>query len=141
MKLVPFSNTQRIWPSVDLFENFMNRFFEDDSDISDRMMAIDVIDYDDRMEIKANLPGFKKNDINMSINDNQLIIEAKREEKKEVKEGSYCRCERYKGDYRRILSLNEEADKDNIEARFEDGVLIINIPKIEPKPAKEIKIG
>ncbi|MBN2461338.1 MAG: Hsp20/alpha crystallin family protein [Candidatus Cloacimonetes bacterium] len=141
MKIVPFKREHSLWPSVDLFENFMNRFFEDDADISDRMMAIDVIEHNDRFEIKANLPGFKKSDIAININDNQLIIEAKREETKEENKGTYCRCERYQGNYRRVLSLPDLSNSDKIEGKFENGVLIINIPKVEPKPAKEITIA
>ena len=77
----------------------------------------------------------------MTLNDNELVIEAIRDEKKEEVEGSYCRCERFRGNYRRMITLSETTDKDKIEARFEDGVLIVDIPKIEPKPATEIKIG
>ncbi|MBN1326402.1 MAG: Hsp20/alpha crystallin family protein [Candidatus Cloacimonetes bacterium] len=142
MKMVPYRKDKEFWPMASIFDNFINRFWaENEVDENQRMMAIDIIEHDDRFEISANLPGFKKNDISMNINENQLIIEAHKEEKSEEKSGSYCRCERYHGDYRRVLSLSDLIDKDKIDAKFEDGVLNIKIPKLEPKPAKEIKIS
>jgi HSP20 family protein len=82
-----------------------------------------------------------KKNVKISINNNELAIEVKKEEKKEEEKGSKCRCERFRGSYRRVLNLSDEVDKDKIEAKFEDGVLILDIPKLAPVPTKEIKIG
>jgi HSP20 family protein len=142
MKIVPYKRERDYLPMMSVFDNFVNRFFiEDTTDENQRIMAIDIIEHDDNYSIEANLPGFTKKDIKIAVEENELIIEAQHEEKKEEKKGSYCRCERYKGNYRRVLTLSDHIDKDNIEAKYEDGVLKINIQKIEAKPAKEIRIG
>jgi HSP20 family protein len=142
MKVVPYSNKRNFYPMMSLFDKFVDDFFKDDQvQDNQRTMAIDILEEENKFVIEANLPGFKKKDVKININNNELIIEAKKEEKKEEKKGSYCRCERYQGSYRRVLSLNDEVDKNKIEAKFEDGVLILDIPKKEPVPSKEIKIG
>ncbi len=127
---------------MSLFDKFVDDFFKgDEMQENQRAMAIDILEEDDKFVIEANLPGFKKKDVKISVNNNELIIEAQRDEKKEEKKGSYCRCERYQGSYRRVLSLNDEVNSEKIVARFEDGVLKLDIPKKEPAPSKEIKIG
>ncbi|MBN1949484.1 MAG: Hsp20/alpha crystallin family protein [Candidatus Cloacimonetes bacterium] len=141
MKIVPYRRERNLMPAMSVFDNFMNRIFEDEAgnDIQ-RAMALDIIEEDDKFIIEANLPGFKKDDISIGIEENELIIEAKKEEKNEEKKGSYCRCERYHGNFRRVLSLSDNIDRDKIDAAYEDGVLIIKIPKVEPQPAKRVQI-
>ena len=130
------------YPRMTLFDNFATNFFKDESfEDNQRMMAIDIQEEDDKFIVEANLPGFTKENIKMSVNNNELVIEANREETKEEKNGSYCRCERYKGNYRRTLNLSDHVDKDKIDAKFKDGVLSLVIPKIAPEPVKEITIG
>ena len=142
MKVVPFNNKRNFYPMMSLFDKFVDDFFKNEElEDNQRTMAIDILEEDDKFIIEANLPGFKKKDVKISVNNNELVIEAKKDEKKEEKKGSYCRCERYHGNFRRVLSLSDEVDVDKIEAKFEDGVLALNIPKKEPKPTKEIKIG
>lgn len=142
MKVIPYSSKKNFYPMMSLFDKFVDDFFQGE-EVQDkqRTMAIDILEEDDKFVIEANLPGFKKKDVKININNNELVIEAQKDEKKEEKKGSYCRCERYQGSYRRVLSLNDEVDKNKIEAKFEDGVLVLNIPKKEPAPSKEIKIG
>ena len=142
MKYVPIRRNGGFYPRMTLFDNFVNNFISDESyEDNQRMMAIDIKEEDDKFIVEANLPGFTKKNIKMSVDNNELIIEANREETKEEKKDSYCRCERYKGNYRRTFSLSDHVDKDKIDAKFKDGVLSLMIPKITPEPAKEITIG
>ena len=140
--MVPYNNKRNFYPMMSLFDKFVDDFFKgDDSQDYQRTMAIDILEEDKKYVIEANLPGFKKKEVKISVNNNELIIEANRDEKKEEKKGAYCRCERYQGSYRRVLSLSDQVDTEKIEAKFEDGVLILDIPKKDPVPSKEIKIG
>lgn len=142
MKVVPFNNRRNFYPMMSVFDRFVDDFFKpEDVQDNQRTMALDILEEDDKFVIEANLPGFKKQDVKISVNNNELVIEAQREEKKEEKKGSYCRCERYQGSYRRVLNLSDQVDKDKIGAKFENGVLTLDIPKLTPVPAKEIKIG
>ena len=142
MKVVPFNSRRSYYPMMSVFDRFADDFFKHE-DVKDkhRAMAIDILEEDDKFVIEANLPGFKKTDVKISVNNNELVIEARKEEKKEEEKGSYYRCERYKGSFRRVLNLSDLVDKEKITAKFEDGVLILEIPKKEAIPVKEIKIG
>jgi HSP20 family protein len=68
------------------------------------------------------------------------MLEATREDSQEEQRGTIYRCERYRGSYRRNLSLPENVDVDKIEAKMADGVLKLSIPKKEPTPMKQINI-
>jgi HSP20 family protein len=126
---------------LSLFDDFFNRVYEDESsDDNFRAMAMDISEQDKEYKILANLPGFKKENVNISVHDNQLLIEAVCEDKKEEQKGTMYRCERFNGSYRRNLNLPENADISAISAKMEDGVLYLNIPKKEPTPKKEIEI-
>lgn len=144
MKIVPYRRTQELRPMntmMSIFDEFFNRAFDEESaDENFRSMAMDIVEHDKEFEILANLPGFKKENVKISVHDNQLLIEAKCEENKEETKGTVYRCERYSGGYRRNLLLPENSDLSKIAARMEDGVLHLVIPKKEPSPQKEIVI-
>ncbi|KQC05395.1 MAG: hypothetical protein APR54_08345 [Candidatus Cloacimonas sp. SDB] len=142
MKVVPYKKDRNYYPMMSVFDNFMDRFFDEEAsrDIQ-RSIPMDIIEQDDKFILEASLPGFKKSDINLAIEDNELIIEAKKEEKKEEEKGNYCRCEIFKGNYRRVLSLSDNINKDKIDAKLDDGILSVIIPKQEPKPAQKIKVS
>jgi len=124
-----------------LLDNFFNNFEEDDRNRDNiRLPEVDLVENDKNYTIKANIPGIKKENIKISINNNELVLEAKQEEKKEEKNGSLYKCERYSGSYKRVFSLTKMCDADKIEADYKDGVLTIQIPKKEPAPVKQINI-
>lgn len=97
----------------------------------------DVTDEGDHYQLTADLPGFKKDDIDISVEDGVLTITAERNEETEDKDqkGRYIRRERTYGSYRRSFDLTE-VDDDNITAKYEDGVLTLALPK---KQAPEIE--
>lgn len=145
MKLVPYRRMNEVRPMsnmLSLFDDFFNRVFEEESSEENfRAMAMDITEHDKEFTIEANLPGFKKDNVKISVHDNQLLIEAVCEAHKEENKGTVYRCERYSGSYRRNLMLPENADISAINAKMEDGVLILSIPKKEPTPKKEIIIN
>lgn len=145
MKIVPYRKTNEIRPMsnmLSLFDDFFNRVFEEDSSEDNfRAMAMDITEHEDNFQILANLPGLKKDNVKISVHDNQLMIEAVCDEKKEEKKGTVYRCERYSGSYRRNLMLPENADINKISAKMDDGVLDLTIPKKEPSPKKDIVIN
>jgi len=144
MKLVPYRRNNELRPMsnmLSLFDDFFNRVYEDESsDDNFRAMAMDIVELDKEFQIMANLPGLKKEDIKISVHDNQLQIEAICSGSKEEKQGTMYRCERYSGSYRRTLALPENAAISKISAKMEDGVLKLVVPKKEPSPKQEITI-
>ncbi|HQF67488.1 MAG TPA: Hsp20/alpha crystallin family protein [Candidatus Cloacimonadota bacterium] len=144
MKIIPYRKVNELRPMgnmLSFFDDFFNRAFEEEGgDDSFRSMAMDIVEHEKEYEILANLPGFRKDNVKISVHDNQLLLEAKCEDKKEEQKGTVYRCERYSGSYRRNLLLPENSDLAKISAKMEDGVLRLVIPKKEPSPQKEIVI-
>jgi HSP20 family protein len=142
MKVVPYRNGRNYYPMMSFFDNFRNPFGDEveNRDIQ-RSMPMDIVELDGKFILEASLPGFKKADINIAVEDNELIIEAKHEEKQEENKGNYCRCEIFRGNYRRVLSLSDNINKDKIDAVYTDGILSVSIPKQTPKPAHKIQVS
>jgi HSP20 family protein len=105
-----------------------------------RMPKVDVIDRDDEVFIKAELPGVDKKDIEVSMTDNTITIKgsSKKEEKEE--KGEYYRCEITQGAFSRSMSLPAEVDIDKSQAKFKDGVLELRLPKLARAKRRNIKV-
>jgi HSP20 family protein len=104
---------------------------------------VDVFEKDGNLLVKAELPGVKKEDIQVTLEGNDLAIRGERHEEREVKEEDYYRCERSYGSFYRRLPLPFETTAEQIKAGFSDGVLEITIPKpAEEKPeARQIAVA
>lgn len=141
MRYVPIRRKREYYPMRSAFDKFFDNFFEDDkADENVRSMMIDLVENEKDYQIKADLPGFEKKDVTISLDGYALTIEATRKEENEEKKGSYYRCERYSGNYKRSITLTDKCDADSIKAEFKNGVLSITIPKTEPEPSKKIEI-
>jgi HSP20 family protein len=100
---------------------------------------VDIIDHDNEIEVQAALPGIKKEDLDVSINNQTITIRTStKEEKKE--EGKYFRREITRGEFQRTLSLPDNVDDANAKASFKDGILKVTIPKTEKSKRKTIEI-
>ena len=96
-----------------------------------------MFDREDKVVIKAELPGMSKEDIDISITGNVLTIKGEHEVEEEVKDEDYYCCERYRGTFYRAIQLPSGLETDKIEANYENGVLEITLPKApEVKPKK-----
>ncbi len=131
---VSLFDTFHDFPKMDLFKNF----FRDDFSENSSVMALDIREEDDKYLLDAELPGFEKKDVSINVSENVLTIEAKTETLEEDKK--YHRRERYVGQYKRSVSLGDNCDATKITASMKNGVLTIEIPKVEPEPAKQIII-
>jgi HSP20 family protein len=103
--------------------------------------AIDVFEKDDRFVVKAELPGMKEEDINISIVGDTLTVKGERKTESEVKEDDYYCCERSYGSFSRSLAVPSNVDTKKIEANYEDGVLEISLPKIPEAEPKKISVS
>lgn len=102
-----------------------------------RIPAVDIRDTGNEYVIEAELPGMKKEDVEIEIIDGGLKISASKKEEKEEKGEGYLRRERGYLSFSRQLPLPEDADVDRTEARLTDGVLQINVPKIAKAEQKK----
>lgn len=122
------------------FDDFEKNFFRGfDADF--RNFRTDIIEKDNSFILSAELPGYKKEDINIEINDSLLTISAEHKEEKDEKDnkGNYIRRERTYGSYTRSFDISN-IKADEIKAEYKDGILELEMPKLEEKPAAQKRI-
>lgn len=101
---------------------------------------VDILAEDDRILLKADMPGLEKGDIKVTVEDGTLAISGSRTEKREENGESYTRSERFKGTFRRAFTLPAWADGAAVKADYKNGVLTVVIPKTEEAKPREIEI-
>jgi len=128
----------------DVFADFFDNFFDSDLLPSAGKLApaVDISEHKDKYTVKADLPGLKQEDVKVELDDGVLKIsgdrKSEREEKDETKKYHYY--ERTYGAFERRFVLPRDTDAEKIDAKYENGVLTVDIPKTEAKKPKEIKI-
>lgn len=103
--------------------------------------SIDVIETEDAIKLKAELAGMDPKDINIEVQDNVLTVSGERRFEEEVKEDKYYRIERRYGSFGRSISLPQTVDENGIEAKYDNGVLEVVIPKAEVVKPKRIAVS
>lgn len=104
-------------------------------------IRIDVVEKDDAFKVQADLPGVKKEDINVRIDGNRVQIDAEARREKDVKEkGKVVRSERYYGTVSRVFTLSQEVDDAKAVAKYENGVLSLDLPKKAGTSSKKLAI-
>jgi len=145
MSLVRYNtNYDDFVPST--FNGFFNKFFNDEqlanpSKETKFIPTVDVIENDHNYELNAALPGMKKSDITLDIADNVLTIKGERKLENERKEGRYYSFETQYGSFSRSFRLPKNVNQSKIDASFKDGILKIELQKIDEQELKtSIKI-
>lgn len=125
--------------NFDLFDNF----FKDDDFMTNRgnnLMKTDVKEKKDKYVVEVDLPGFEKENINLSLNDGYLEISAKMEKEEHGDEEKYVHRERFFGECSRSFYVGDNITEEDISAEFKNGILKIDIPKKdEEEQTKETK--
>lgn len=101
--------------------------------------SCDVIDEGNKFRVKMNIPGIKKNEINLNVTDNSLEVSAEHKEASEDKKKNYLRKERSHISYYRTLPLSEKVVSGKVKAKLTDGVLDIALPKSKPTKVQSKK--
>ena len=106
-----------------------------------RMMKTDLKEHDDGYELSVDLPGFKKDQIELQLQNGYLTITASKglEEEGKDKKGKIVHQERYSGSMSRSFYVGDHVTEEDVKAKFEDGVLTLDFPKEEPKKLPERK--
>lgn len=102
--------------------------------------SVDIIEDEEKVLLKADMPGLEKNDIKVVVNDGQLTITGHRNEFREDNKSGYTRTERFMGTFSRSFSLPKWADGSKVQADYKNGVLTLTIPKTEEVRPKEIEV-
>jgi HSP20 family protein len=102
---------------------------------------VDVSEDKDNVVIKAEMPGMKKEDVRISVQDNVVTLKGEKKQEKEEKDKNYHRIERSYGSFCRSFQLPTVVKTDKIKASYKDGVLSVTLPKTEEVKPKEIPIN
>ena len=138
-------------PSIfgeNLFDDFMNDFtFPKFPDVekelygkhAKNLMKTDVKDTENGYEVDIDLPGFKKDEIKVKLEDGVLTISAAKglDKDEKDKKGSYLRRERYAGSMSRSFYVGDHVTVEDIHPKYENGILSFSVPKAENKPIEE----
>ena len=128
--------------SFDLLGSFFNDFPSYNYNPERRLVPlVDIYENDNKFFLEAQLPGIKKEDIKIEVENGKLFLSAESCKEKEINEDKYYRKEISKGKFVRSFYLPESVDKDSLKANFKDGVLKIEIPKSEKEKPKQIFIN
>lgn len=102
--------------------------------------AIDVSETKDAILVKAEVPGMEAKDIDVSLSDDMLVIKGEKKEEKEEKDENFHRVEMRRGSFQRAIRIPVPVDSENIEAKYEKGVLKVKLTKKEESKAKKIEV-
>ncbi len=102
--------------------------------------AVDIYETEESIVLKAELPGIDKKEVSIEVKDNMLILKGERKFEKEIKEENYHRMERAYGSFQRIFTLPNIIKKENVKAKYRDGVLEIALPKIKEAKPKHVNV-
>ena len=137
------------WSSLDRLDSFrdeVNRLFDfswpsrDSGLFSGWSPALDVFDEKDSLSVKVELPGVKKEEINLSLHDGVLTISGERKQEREVPAGGTFRTERYFGKFQRSVTLPAAVDANQVSATYKDGILTVELAKAEEAKPKQITV-
>ena len=132
-----------------MFPSLMNEFFKPDwfggmEKFENRIPAVNIKESETGFELELAIPGQKKEDFNVEIDDNVMTISMETKSEDQTTEENYTRREFSYQSFKRSFTLPETIDEDKIEASYTDGILKFRLPKrdeVLPKPKKTIEIG
>jgi HSP20 family protein len=113
------------------------RWFSEMEEISP---AVDIFEEGDQLVVKVELPGMKKEDLEVSLKDDLLTISGEKQKEKKEEKANYYRMESTHGAFRRSFRLPVEVETNKSKATFTDGILELRMPKSEEAKKREIKI-
>jgi HSP20 family protein len=103
--------------------------------------ALDVFEDKDNLVVKAELPGMKREEIEVSLHDGSLSISGERKGENKYEDAEVYRAERYVGKFQRTVSLPSPVASDKVKAQYTDGVLTVTLPKTEEAKPKQIDVS
>jgi len=142
MLVTKYNPYNEVRKSFDLFNSLMQNFevAREEGAIASFVPRVNTREGEDAYYVEIDLPGIKKEDIEITTEDNVLTISGERKMKDEVKEEDYYKVESAYGKFSRSFTLPEKVDVENIQAESKDGVLEVIIPKLKEEEKKPKKI-
>ena len=123
-----------------LFEEPFGNLFGDSRVLDGWSPVLDVHEDKDHLTVRIELPGMKKEDIDLSLHENTLTVSGDRKDERNETDGAVTRAERYFGRFQRTLTLPKPVDADKVKAQYKDGILTVRLPKTEESKPKQIVV-
>ena len=122
------------------FRSMVDRFFNDEfqgGSLPSFTPKVDIAENDKQYEVQLHVPGMKKDEIKIDLNEDRLTISGERKFENENKEKNFHSVESYYGTFSRSFNLPDTINRDKVDASYQDGVLTIVLPKDEKKTARK----
>lgn len=105
-----------------------------------RLPKVDVVDRDEEILVRAEVPGVDKKDLEISVSENTVTISGKTHHEEKEEKGNYCRCEVKRGAFARTVALPSDVDAGEAKTTFKDGILELTLPKVTKSKRHTIKL-
>lgn len=128
-----FDSRKSFLPSI-FNDDFFTSFFEGNG-----LPAANIVENKNEFRVELSVPGFNKDEFNVEVDKNVLVISAKQESKQEEKDEKFIRQEFKSSSFSRSFVLPDSVDMEQISAEYNDGVLKLSIPKLNKMPEDKIK--
>jgi HSP20 family protein len=139
--------TSGSWDQLTSLRDEINRLFElpmrefmPETEFFGWAPAIDLYEDKDNLIVKAELPGMKKEEIDLSLHQNNLVISGERRTESHGDESDTSRSERFFGRFQRAVELPKAVDANRVSASYKDGILTVTLPKTEEAKPKQIEV-
>lgn len=150
MRLMRWQRPETNWAPLDQWTNLrdeINRLFDlpfgnggHESEFFGWAPAVDLYEDRDSLVVKAELPGMKKEDIDISLHQGTLVISGERKTESEEQEGESSRSERFFGRFQRALELPKPVNPEQVTAIYKDGILTVKLAKTEESKPRQIAV-
>jgi HSP20 family protein len=142
MRWEPFRESDEFFRALSrpIFDRWPSTSSENGGQRPDWLPAVDISETDDEYLLKADLPGLKREDVKVTLENNVLTVEGERKHESEAKGEKTHRVERFYGGFCRRFTLPENTDPESIRAECRDGMLNVHIPKRETRAEKPKEI-
>ncbi len=142
MKLMPYQRPSLAWPTfgrLTSLQDELDRLFE--APMTGWAPALDVHEDKESFSVRVELPGMKREDIEVSLQDGALVITGERKEEKVTEGTEVHRQERFYGKFTRALTLPAAVAGEKVKAQYKDGILTVTLPKAEESKPKAITVS
>jgi HSP20 family protein len=141
VKYGPFTDTEDFPTGLRLFQDSINRLLSEDG-VKARPWApaVDIVETENELVLKADVPGVDLKDIDIQLENGTLSVRGERKFEKDERNKGFHRMERSYGSFVRIFTVPDTVDSEHVTAAYEAGVLTISLPKKEVAKPKAIKV-
>ncbi len=140
VKYNPFADVDDVPTGLRVFQDTINRLLSDQTTTRPWAPAVDILETDNELVLKADIPGVDPKDVDIQLENGTLTLKGERKFEREENNKGFHRLERSYGSFVRYFTVPETVESENVRAVFDNGVLTVTLPKKEVAKPKAIKV-